>query len=86
MNAEERQELLNKVERFGLSDLRKLAPIGDLGYMNGWKDNDIEWEIYREFYKQGFKVDYGYDDRWTGTLHTHHCTQLGLTWRVDSSG
>lgn len=32
----EKWELSRKVGLFGLDDLRKLAPIGDLGYENGW--------------------------------------------------
>ena len=36
MTKEEKMELTRKVGLFGLSDLRKISPIGDLGYMNGW--------------------------------------------------
>lgn len=32
----EKWELSRNVGLFGLSDLRKLSPIGDLGYENGW--------------------------------------------------
>lgn len=31
-----KKDLTRKISLFGLSDLRKLAPIGDLGYANGW--------------------------------------------------
>ena len=31
----ELMDLYRKVSLFGLSDLRKLAPIGDIGYLNG---------------------------------------------------
>ena len=31
-----KKELSKKIGLFGLSDLRRLAPIGDLGYANGW--------------------------------------------------
>ena len=86
MNDLDKKVLLDKVGKFGLTDLRKLAPIGDLGYMNGWEEKGIEWQIYQEFWKQGFKVDHGYSDHWTGTLHTSHNKELGVTWRVDSSG
>ena len=36
MSKEQEMELVRKVGLFGLSDLNKLAPIGDLGYANGW--------------------------------------------------
>ena len=36
MTRERKLELTRKIGLFGLSDLRKLAPIGDLGYANGW--------------------------------------------------
>lgn len=32
MSDKEKMELTRKIGLFGLSDLRKLAPIGDLGY------------------------------------------------------
>ena len=35
MTRERKLELTRKIGLFGLSDLRKLAPIGDLGYANG---------------------------------------------------
>ena len=35
MTKEQKLELTRKIGIFGLSDLRKIAPIGDLGYENG---------------------------------------------------
>lgn len=35
MNVSELRKLYCKVGVFGLGDLRKLAPIGDIGYLNG---------------------------------------------------
>ena len=35
MSKEQEMELVRKFSLFGLSDLNKLAPIGDLGYANG---------------------------------------------------
>lgn len=35
MSREQEMELVRKVGLLGLKDLNKLAPIGDLGYMNG---------------------------------------------------
>ena len=79
------QELMEKVERFGLSDLRKIAPIGDLWYMNGWEKGGIEYQIMDEFEKQGFHFDKAWDRGWARTDHQSYCTELGLTIRVDSS-
>ena len=86
MNNLAKQELMEKVERFGLSDLRKLAPIGDLWYANGWKPDGIERQIMNEFHKQGFTFDKQSDRGWARTDHISQCTELGLTVRVDSSG
>ena len=45
MTRERKLELTRKIGLFGLSDLRKLAPIGDLGYANGWYEpsGDGSW-------------------------------------------
>lgn len=86
MNNTKKQELMEKVERFGLSDLRKLAPIGDLWYANGWENGGIEQQIMKAFREQGFHFDKGRSHGWAGTDHESYCTELGLTMRVDSSG
>lgn len=88
MRQEQKMELIRKVGVFGLNDLRKLAPIGDLGFMNGWEDGDLERDVFHAFMEQrekyGFKVeehhigDRGYDNRYT-------CEELGLKWHVCSS-
>lgn len=87
MNINRHDELVRKVGLFGLSDLRRLAPIGDLGYMNGWHadvfmDGGLECAIYHAMHEQGFVCDRGYT-RWG---HDHHsiCTELGLSYSVDS--
>jgi hypothetical protein len=90
-----KKELVRKIGLFGLSDLRKLAPIGDLGYANGWYWNpsgekgfmygEMEIAILKAFREQGFKFDKGYSSGYRGTDHHSTCTELGLRYSVDSS-
>ena len=90
-----KKELVRKIGLFGLSDLRKLAPIGDLGYANGWYWNpsgekgfmygEMEIAILNAFREQGFKFDKGYSSGYRGTDHHSICTELGLRYSVDSS-
>lgn len=89
-----KKELSRKIDLFGLSDLRKLAPIGDLGYANGWDWNpsgkkgwfygEMEKAIMEAFREQGFKFDKGYDSGYRRTDHHYICTELGLKYSVDS--
>ena len=90
-----KKELVRKIGLFGLSDLRKLAPIGDLGYANGWYWNpsgekgfmygEMEIAILNAFREQGFVFDKGYSSGYRGTDHHSICTELGLRCSVDSS-
>jgi len=89
MNKELKEKLEKKVQEHGMSDLRKLAPIGDLGYANGWyppfgDGKGIECQILDEAHKQGFKVI----ETWNNGRgdHKHECEELGLVYWVDSSG
>ena len=99
LTKEEKMELTRKVGLFGLSDLRKIAPIGDLGYVNGWYppfwgdtdmwlDVELPIAIMKAFREQreklGFKVD-GYSTGYRRTDHHSYCKELGLRWSVDSS-
>ena len=94
----EKIQLACKVGLFGLSDLRKLAPIGDLGYENEWYppfwstthmfyDVELPKMIMAAFWEQqekfGFKVE-GYSSGYRGTDHHSYCKELGLSWSVDS--
>lgn len=96
MTTEQKLELTRKIELFGLSDLRKIAPIGDLGYMNGWygpfgdgswMKGGLERAIYHAFCEQkgkfGYKTD-GYSSGYRNTDHHTYCKELGLSWSVDS--
>ena len=93
MNKKDKMELVRNVGLFGLKDLRKLAPIGNLGYENGWyspfgdgsfMNGGLEREILSEFKKQGFKwdetesTDRGY--------HHYYNKELCLSYSLDSSG
>ena len=94
MSREQRMELVRKIGLFGLSDLRKLAPIGDLGYLNGisyyrgnWPMSGMVDAIMSAFWEQreryGWTVEGG-NTKWRCTDHWSHCPELGLSWQVDS--
>lgn len=93
MSKEQKMELVRKVGLFGLSDLKKIAPIGDLGYLNAisfyhdFLNSGLIDAIMKAFYEQcekyGWTVESG-DTGWRCTDHWSHCPELGLTWRVDS--
>lgn len=82
MTQEEKEALAEKIKQFGLEDLRKIAPIGYLGYANGWYstwDNDDKYlfhempiAIYEAFQKQ--KKTLGIT-----------AEEIGMSWDVDSS-
>ena len=90
-----KKKLVRNIGLFGLSDLRKLAPIGDLGYANGWTPTfrgdpegwmygEIEQSIMQAFHEQGFKFDKGWSSGYRGTDHHSVCTELKLSYSVDS--
>ena len=100
MSDEQLMDLYRKVSLFGLSDLRKLAPIGDIGYLNGI-------DFYGRFYKGTFRgflrstlLDWVYkaycaqfkERGWTEKgsssgrcIHDHYCPELGFSYGIDSS-
>lgn len=90
-----KKELVRKIGLFGLRDLRKLSPIGNLGYANGWTPvfhddaegwmyGNMEKAIIKAFREQGFRFDRGYSSGYRGTDHHSVCTELGLSYSVDS--
>ena len=96
MTKERKLELTRKIGLMGLNDLRKIAPIGDLGYANGWygpfgdgswMKGGLERAIMAAFHEQrerlGFKTD-GYSTGYRRTDHHTKCKELGLSWSVDS--
>lgn len=98
MSDKDKLELTRKIGVFGLSDLRKIAPIGDLGYANGWYWNwsgkkgwmygEMEKAIMKAFNEQQKKYGWvveGYSSGYRRTDHHSFCKELGLSWSVDSS-
>lgn len=89
MSIEEKMELVRKVGLFGLKDLRKIAPIGDLGYANCWfgskefMKGGLENAIYRAAKEQGFKFE-GRCTGWRCTDNYYYCRELGMSYGVDS--
>jgi len=91
MSDKDKLELSRKIGLFGLSDLRKLSPIGDLGYANGWGNGwmfgGMENAIVKAFWQQqkiyGWEVK-GYSTGYRQTDHHTYCKELGLSWSVDS--
>jgi len=87
------RELLLKVGLLGLSDLRRLAPIGDIGYLNAtdfYNDyehsgliNDLMEAFWEQKEKYGWTVEGG-NTKWRCTDHWSYCPELDLRWSVDS--
>lgn len=97
MSNEQQMELIRKVGVLGLKDLNKLAPIGDLGYMNGWyppffwkvtwASTELPKLIYKAFEEQRKYNNWTVEGHSTGyrrTDHHRYCPELGLRWSVDS--
>ena len=90
-------ELTRKIGLFGLKDLRKLAPIGDLGYANGWyspfgdgswMNGGLERAILKAFNEQDKRERFesrSWDSGYCRTDHHSVIKELGLSWSVDSS-
>ena len=91
-----KKDLVRKVGLMGLRDVRKLAPIGDLGYANGWypcgllptkgtfMDGGLERCIYEAACEQGFTFECT-SHRETGVDTCYYCKELGMKYHVDSS-
>ena len=47
-------------------------------------DGDMEKAVMKAFDEQGFKFDKGYSSGYRGTDHHSFCTELGLSYSVDS--
>lgn len=90
-------DLFRKVSIYGLSDLRKLAPIGDIGYLNGisyYRNNNfrgflrstlIQW-IYDAYCEQKMKFGWQeYSHQCGRCIHEFHCPEIGLHYGIDSS-
>jgi len=90
-------DLYRKVSLFGLEDLSRLAPLGDIGYLNGisyYRGNDfrsflrstlLQW-VYDAYCKQYKRAG------WTETCHQsgrcindYYCPEIGFGYGIDSS-
>ena len=87
-------ELVRKVGLLGTNDLRKLAPIGDIGYLNAiyfYQGNFIRSEIPRIIMKAFDEQREKYGFTIIDMYHNYRgdnqfkCPELGLYWGVDSS-
>ena len=96
MHYKRKEELVRKVGLLGVGDVKKLAPIGDLGYANGWDpcglfpsqgtfmDGGIERMIYDAAREQGYTFEcISHNERGTDTVY--YCKELEMTYHVDSS-
>jgi len=91
-----KQELVRKVGLFGLRDVKALAPIGDLGYANGWypcgffplqgtfMKGGLERVVFEAAQEQGYTFKC-VSHRETGVDTVYYCEELRLTYHVDSS-
>ena len=94
MTPENLKKIAEKVIEHGTSDLRKLAPIGDIGYLNGiefykgdFYRSIIPDAIMKAFWEQ--KKEYGWtveskESHWRNTDNSYYCPELELRWAVDS--
>jgi hypothetical protein len=96
MYIKQKMELVRKVGIFGLKDVKKLAPIGDLGYANGWYQQSwlpnsgtfMRGGLERMIYEAACAQGYGFKEishRETGVDTVYHNEELGMTYHVDSS-
>lgn len=90
-------DLYRKVSLFGLSDLRKLAPIGDIDYLNGisfyrgssfrsfLRSTLIDW-IYKAYCEQFQSSGWTEQHYQRGRcIHEYNCPELGFWYGIDSS-
>lgn len=97
MSDEQLMDLYRKVSLFGLSDLRRIAPIGDIGYLNGisfYRGNTfrsflrstlLEW-VYKAYCEQ-FR-ERGWTERHTQSgrcINDFYCPEIGFGYGIDSS-
>ena len=97
MTDNELMDLYRKVSLFGLSDLRKLAPIGDIGYLNcisyyRGKSFDcflrstlIDW-VYKAYCEQFRRMGWTERHHQSGRcINDYWCPELGFGYGIDSS-
>ena len=96
----ELMDLYRKVSLFGLSDLRKLAPIGDIGDLNGisfyrrynrgtfrgfLRSTLLDW-VYKAYCEQFKRMGWTEKDYQRGRcINDYWCPELGFGYGIDSS-
>ena len=94
-------DLYRKVSLFGLSDLRRLAPIGDIDDLNGidfyrrWSSctgfrrflrTDLLTWVYDAYLEQSKSAGLTETHYYRGRcIHEYNCPELGLWYGIDSS-
>lgn len=101
MTDKELMDLYRKVSLYGLSDLRKLAPIGNIGYLNGidfykhyyggkgfkgfLRTTLLEW-VYKAYCEQYKSLGLTERGSLSGRcIHDYYCPELGFGYGIDSS-
>jgi hypothetical protein len=97
MSDSQLMDLFRKVSIYGLSDLRKLAPIGDIGYLNGisfYKGNSfrsflrstlLQW-VYDAYCEQFKRMGWTEQHSQSGRcINDYYCPELGFRYGIDSS-
>lgn len=93
----ELMDLYRKVSLFGLSDLRKLAPIGNIGYLNSisfyrgesfgsfLRSTMLEW-VYKAYCEQFRRMGWTEQCHQSGRcINDYWCPELGFWYGIDSS-
>ena len=90
MTTQQKLELTRRIGLFGLSDLRKIAPIGGIGWVNfmrpglPWMCGGLETAIYDALMMQRKKI-VGIERECGRCMYTTEFHEIGLTVSIDSS-
>ena len=90
MTTQQKLELTRRIGLFGLSDLRKIAPIGCIGWVNfmrpglPWMRGGLETAIYDALMMQRKRI-VGIERECGRCMYTTEFPEIGLTVSVDSS-
>jgi len=91
MTTQQKLELTRRIGLFGLSDLSKIAPIGNIGWGNfmrpglPWMRGGLETAIYDALMMQRMRF-VGFERECGRCMYTTEFPEIGLTVSIDSSG
>ena len=91
MTTQQKLELTRRIGLFGLSDLSKIAPIGNIGWVNflrpglPWMRGGLETAIYDALMMQRMRF-VGFERECGRCMYTTEFPEIGLTVSIDSSG